>query len=94
MQVQCFQCQQVNSSESRIGFREECLKCRADIHICKNCEFYDKKAYNECREPSAEVVREKERANLCEFFSPRAAGSSAGDEKNKLKAAAEALFKK
>ena len=94
MQVQCFHCQLINTSESKIGFREECMKCRSDLHVCKNCEFYDKKSYNECREPSAEVVREKDRANLCDFFSARAPGNSPGDEKAKLKAAAEALFGK
>lgn len=94
MQVQCFHCQSITNFESKIGFREECAKCRSDLHVCKNCEFYDKKAYNECREPSAEVVREKERANYCDFFVARAPGASAVDEKTKLKAAAEALFKK
>lgn len=94
MQVQCFHCQTITNFESKPGFREECGKCRSDLHVCKNCEFYDKRAYNECREPSAEVVREKDRANYCEFFSPRSPGGGVMDEKAKLKAAAEALFKK
>ncbi len=94
MQVQCFHCQEVLKFESKVGFREECSKCRSDLHVCKNCEFYDKRAYNECREPSAEVVREKDRANYCEFFIARASLNSAIDEKAKLKAAAESLFKK
>ncbi|MGZ3691505.1 MAG: hypothetical protein ACXVAX_08375 [Pseudobdellovibrio sp.] len=70
------------------------MKCRSDLHVCKNCEFYDPKSYNECREPSADVVREKERANYCDFFSARQSANSAQDEKAKLKAAADALFKK
>lgn len=94
MEVSCFHCQNINKSIGKIGFRDECLKCRSDLHVCKNCEFYDVKAYNECREPSADVVREKERANFCDFF---VAGTKAGgvtDEKARLKAAADALFKK
>ena len=94
MKVLCFHCQNVNASESKIGFRDECMKCRSDLHVCKNCEFYDKNSYNECREPSADVVREKEKFNFCDFFSPKATGASALDDKAKLKAAAEALFKK
>lgn len=94
MQVTCFHCQTINTSDAKIGFRDECLKCRSDLHACKNCEFYDIKSYNECRETSADVVREKERANFCDFFSARQGGSSAQDEKSKLKAAADALFKK
>ena len=94
MEVTCFHCQEINKSEGKPGFRDECLKCRSDLHVCKNCEFYDPKVYNECRESSADVVRDKERANFCDFFSPRARGSGVIDEKARLKAAADALFKK
>lgn len=94
MDVICFQCKKTNSSLNKIGFREECLSCGTDLHICKNCEFYDAKSYNECREPSAEVVREKDRSNLCEFFSPSQKSLGAIDEKARLKAMAENLFKK
>ena len=94
MQVICHHCQEVTKYQNNLGFREECLKCRNDLHVCKNCEFYDRTAYNECRESSADVIREKDRANLCEYFSPRQTESSAGDEKAKIKAAANSLFKK
>lgn len=94
MDVICFQCQKLNTSQSKVGFREECMGCGADLHVCKNCEFYDIKSYNECREPSAEVVREKDRSNLCDFFSANQRASSLTDEKARLKAKAEALFKK
>lgn len=90
----CFSCGTKNSQESRLSYREECPQCRADAHVCKNCEFYDPKAYNECREPSAERVVEKERANYCDYFSPSAGAGGAISSADKLKAAAEALFKK
>lgn len=64
------------------------------MHVCRNCKHYDRSAYNECREPSAEVVREKDRANFCDFFTPGDGGKGAVDKKNDLLAAAEALFKK
>ena len=70
------------------------MYCHADAHVCKNCEFYDPKVYNECRETSADVVREKERANFCDYFKPRSSGASSGKSAADLKAAAEALFKK
>ncbi len=94
MEVHCFHCKKVNTSESKIGFRDECLHCRSDLHVCRNCEFYDPKVYNECRETSADVVRERDRSNLCDFFSARKNGAGVLDEKAKLKAAADALFKK
>ncbi len=91
----CFSCQkELQYSDANIGFREECLHCRADVHVCKNCQFYDPKAYNECREPSAEVVREKDRANYCEYFQPNTGRTAQVDKAAALRAAAEALFKK
>ncbi len=94
MEIFCFSCKKSNTFQEKVGFRDECMHCRADLHACKNCEFYDVKAYNECRESSADVVREKDRANFCDFFNPRKGELSLDDQKAKLKAAAEALFKK
>jgi hypothetical protein len=81
------------SFTGNIGRREECPHCRADVHVCKNCNFYDPKAYNECRETSADVVREKDRANFCDYFVART-GANPMDKAAALRAAAEALFKK
>lgn len=93
MTVVCFSCGKTLTFPEKVGLREECPFCRADVHVCKNCEFYDPKVYNECREPQAERVAEKERSNRCEYFRPRA-GASEQDKAAQLKAAAEALFKK
>lgn len=79
----------------RVGLREECPSCRSDVHVCKNCQFYDPKAYNECREPQAERVSDRERANRCDYFSAGAKdGVSGASKADQLRAAAEALFKK
>jgi hypothetical protein len=92
MKVVCFACQKPIEVKDRVGFRDEC-DCGADLHVCKCCSFYDVKSYNECREPSADVVREKERANFCDFYQPNGQGAAKND-RDALKAAAEALFKK
>lgn len=97
IRFQCFSCGAEIISAHPPGRREDCSKCGADLHACKNCRHYDRAAYNECRESSAEVVREKERANFCDFFvvnSQGAAAGSAADRQKDLRAAAEALFKK
>ena len=39
--------------------------------MCKNCEFYDTSAYNECKESQAERVVDKEKANFCDYFKYR-----------------------
>ena len=90
----CFSCQKELPIIDKVGFREECYSCRADVHCCKNCDFYDPKSYNECRETSADVVREKDRANYCDFFKPNMAGKEKSSQADAMKAAAEALFKK
>ncbi len=90
----CFSCGQKLSFVDQVSRRDECSNCRADARVCKNCEFYDPKVYNECRESSAEVVREKERATLCDYFRPKGSGASGAKSRDDLLAAAEALFKK
>jgi hypothetical protein len=92
--LKCFHCGTELRYAERIGLREECPQCREDVHVCKNCKFYDRQAYNECREPSAEVVREKDRANHCEYFQPGLGAGGSGPSKEDLMKAAEALFKK
>lgn len=94
LKLKCFKCGYELSFQDRIGLREECPQCRADVHVCKNCQFYDAKAYNECREPSAEVAREKDRSNHCEYFQPGTGAGGMGPSKADLLKAAEALFKK
>lgn len=93
-EVLCFHCEKKVPLFGPVGRKEECPFCRWDLHVCKNCEFYDPSAYNECRETQADVVREKERSNFCDYFKPRASGTTSGKSAADLKAAAEALFKK
>lgn len=51
--------------------REECAACRAELHVCKLCLEYDTRVAHQCREPTAEEVRDKEHANFCDHFKPR-----------------------
>lgn len=92
--LKCHHCGADVQFVDRLGFREECAKCHYDAHVCKNCQFYDPKVYNECREPQAEVVREKDRFNRCEYFQPGGGPGGAAKSKDDLMKAAEALFKK
>lgn len=64
-----------------MGARDDCPGCGADLHVCRNCAHYDAGAYNACREPGAERVLDKERANHCDLFVPAAGagGAEAGD---------------
>ena len=50
----------------------ECRACRADLHVCRLCEYYDIRAAKECREPVADEVQDKGRANFCGYFQAKA----------------------
>lgn len=82
-------------SES-VGFRDECDRCQADLHVCLNCTHHDASAYNECRESGAERILERHRANRCEWFhSATLAGKGKGlSEQERAKSALDDLFKK
>jgi hypothetical protein len=49
----------------------ECPACRAWLHACRLCEFYDPRLTGKCREERAEEVRDRETANFCDYFKPR-----------------------
>jgi hypothetical protein len=93
IEIKCFECSENLKFNDFITRRDECTKCRADVRVCKNCRFYDAKVYNECKETAAEPVREKNRSNLCDHFSPGTQNSGNTSREDLLKAA-EALFKK
>lgn len=63
----CFHCKKPIAT-GRPGRGEACPHCGSDLKVCLNCAFYDRNSYNECRETSAERVKDKEKANFCEFF--------------------------
>lgn len=89
----CQKCGTLRTSKEKVGYRESCVKCNEDLHTCLCCKFHDTRSYNECNEPAAEVVREKNRSNFCDFFEPKSGGPNSKTTVD-LKAAAEALFKK
>jgi hypothetical protein len=75
---------------------DECPKCRAELHVCKLCVEYDTRVAKHCREPTAEEVRDKEHANFCDFFKPRAGAYQAPNtvEVERARAELEKMFGK
>ncbi len=92
----CFNCGEALNLRSTVGFKECCPKCDADLHCCRNCTFYDSSAYNFCREPQAERVVEKERANFCDYFKfgNQTAKGAPSEKEAKAKSSLDDLFKK
>ena len=93
-QITCFHCQALLKLEFEepVSRREECHQCSSSIRCCKMCRFYDTSSYNECREPQADRIVDKEKANFCDFFE-LVGHKSDGGNKESLVAAAKALFK-
>jgi hypothetical protein len=58
------------ASGSRVGTRDACPRCDADLHSCRNCRHFDPARHNQCLETQAEWVRDKEASNYCDYFSP------------------------
>ena len=73
---------------------EECRQCHAELHVCKMCEWYSLSVAKHCRETVAEEVKDKERANFCDYFKPRPDAYTVANVDAAAKAQAEldALF--
>jgi hypothetical protein len=74
----CHSCSADLELEDPIGRSARCPRCNSDVRCCLNCRFHDLSSYNDCAEPSAERVLEKDRANFCDYFSPSSAARSVG----------------
>lgn len=91
--MHCFFCGREIEFRERVSFRQACPGCGRAQHVCRNCGFYDPAYNNQCREPMAERVVDKERANFCEYFTPgknRAAAAKPAITRKEL----DELFKK
>ena len=64
----CHKCLRELPFETRILRSDECPWCLAPVHCCKNCEFHDEGAHNQCREVGTAPVRDREARNFCGSF--------------------------
>ena len=81
--MKCFFCG-VQSKDEKIYRNTLCASCGRDLRICRNCKFYSPGSQWDCRETITEAVRDKERANFCDWFSP--ADNSSGVSGTQAKA--------
>lgn len=97
MQLQCFQCKKkfdMDDATVTVQRSEECPNCGAPVRCCYMCDFYDASSYNECREPMAEKIREKDKANFCNYYRLAKEGHKPGYDKDDYLKQADSLFKK
>ena len=81
--MECAFCNSEIQIETKISRQDTCPHCNRDLRCCKQCQFYDPGAYNECREVAAERIIDKERANFCDYFVPATDGTGADGEQKK-----------
>jgi hypothetical protein len=84
--MRCAFCGEPAPTGQKIFRNSLCAKCEHDLKTCQNCAFFCVGAHWDCRETIEAAVRDKDRANFCDFFSPapdKAVG--APDRKDKEK---------
>lgn len=93
---QCHNCgKELGLSPGNVGREETCSSCLADVRCCFNCRHYDGNSYNECSEPMAERVVDKDRRNFCDYFSLIGKGTpKSGEAKEQVFKKLDDLFKK
>jgi hypothetical protein len=84
-----------------------CPRCKADLHSCKQCLFFDTGARFECMKPIPERIPKKDARNACSFYefrmtvekdtaptAPAAAATATSVRPNDARKAFDDLFKK
>ena len=89
----CLKCKKDLGEVEKIGFRDTCPHCEADLHTCINCSLHDTGAYNQCREPNSDWVSDRERNNFCEYFSLAGPSDDSAPPREEIKAQLDKLFK-
>ncbi len=74
--------------------KDDCPSCHSALHCCLNCEFHLSSAHNQCREPAAEWVSDRETANFCDYFQPGTRGGAVASSRDAGRDAFDRLFKK
>jgi hypothetical protein len=80
----CHRCGAEVGRAERVGRRDACLQCGADLHCCRNCRFYAPGHHNDCLETQTEPQVDKIAGNFCDYFAfrlgPAGSGSSPGGD--------------
>jgi hypothetical protein len=64
----CMSCDAELPADLRVGRETLCPKCDAYLHACIQCRFYEPTLHNQCLEPEADYVGDRQKANFCDFF--------------------------
>lgn len=87
----CWRCGQA-LGENDFSRQSNCPDCGAATHVCRNCRHFSRSAPNQCREPVADPVSDKQRANFCGYFEAVQQSARQEDDQESLRQAADDLF--
>ncbi len=93
--LRCYRCgTSLEKLTLPLSRRDQCPECLVDLHVCLMCISFAPQLADQCSEDDAEEVREKAKANFCDFFEPSgtayAPGRMSGHER--AQAELETLF--
>lgn len=92
--VKCAMCGA--KASPNIALESSCPKCKADLHTCRQCTYFDPSARFECSKTITARIVNKTARNTCEIFATRTIverETSSGGPKDARQAFAN-LFKK
>lgn len=94
-EIPCWKCgADLRALPRPFGRRAECPACHAELHVCRMCRHFAPQKAKQCMEPMTEEVRDKTRANFCEWFQegPNRAGAGQPDKAGTARKALDDLF--
>ncbi len=92
MAYHCHACGHEQTLEVKVGRRDCCENCGADLHCCLNCRFYEANG-DYCRENVANFVSDREKSNFCSAFTYQDTKSDKAETVQDAKSKLDALFK-
>jgi hypothetical protein len=93
--VKCSSCGA--KAPSTITFESTCPNCRAELHSCRQCTYFDPSATFQCSKTIPARIVNKNARNTCELFVPRTVverQTSSGGAPTDARQAFAKLFKK
>ena len=94
----CWNCGRPAGMTGTVTRHDQCQQCQADLRCCRGCRHFDPTRRSQCRENIEHPVRNKEKANFCDFFQVRQVYKTAGgfktraDDKESRRQAFDDLF--
>ncbi len=91
--VECWQCgRALDDVPAPFARDATCPACESDLHVCRMCEFYAPAVAKSCREPIAEEVLDKTRANFCDYLRVRPGAHRVDEAASKARDELASLF--